>query len=240
MKREMGIGAAAAATVLAMTLGVAGARAADASVSVDLASAYVFRGLTLNDGLVVQPGLAVSGLPFDLGVWGNLDIDDYDGGLKDGQFSELDIYGSYALPVEGVDASIGYTEYTYPSSGGDADREVSLSVGFRTLLAPSLTLYYGVDGVIEETLYIEAGAGHRFALSAALGGEVSAMVAYLAPDVGDGGFSHFTVGAGLSHGVFSAALTYVGRIDDDVLPDVGDGGAYDVELYGSLGFAYEF
>ena len=69
--------------------------AADASLSVDVASAYVFRGATFNDGVVVQPGLELGGLGgLSVGVWGNLDVDDYSGRLAGGEFSELDIYGS--------------------------------------------------------------------------------------------------------------------------------------------------
>ncbi|MDP6631544.1 MAG: MltA-interacting MipA family protein, partial [Kiritimatiellia bacterium] len=57
-------------TVLALMACVSVGMAAEASVSLDVASAYVFRGATLNDGLVLQPGLEISGLPVTLGVWG--------------------------------------------------------------------------------------------------------------------------------------------------------------------------
>jgi len=62
------------------------------AVSLDIASAYVFRGATLNDGWVAQPALSVSPLPgLSLGLWANLDLEDYGGRLKDGQFSEVDL-----------------------------------------------------------------------------------------------------------------------------------------------------
>lgn len=234
-------------TVLAVLAAVAGvaagfralAGAAEASVSLDVASAYVFRGATLNDGLVVQPGLEVSGLPVTLGVWGNLDIDDYDGALDDGQFSEIDLYGSYALPIETFDLSVGYTEYAYPS-GGEADREFSLSAGLDALLAPTIAVYYGVDGAIEEALYVEAAVGHELALSENASVGIGATLAYLSPDQGDSGFSHFTASLAASYGVVSASLTYVGQLDDDVLPDVDDGGPYDVDLYATIGVSHEF
>ncbi|HKL20200.1 MAG TPA: TorF family putative porin, partial [Tichowtungia sp.] len=108
-------------------------QAADVSATVDFASAYVFRGVTLNNGLVMQPGVEVSGfgLPEEYGsiaagIWANYDLDDEDGMGSD--FSEIDYYMSYTLPIEALDVSIGYTEYDYPNDLGDNDREVSLSI----------------------------------------------------------------------------------------------------------------
>ncbi|MFC1498085.1 TorF family putative porin [Verrucomicrobiota bacterium] len=213
----------------------------EVSVSVDVASAYVFRGATFNDGLVVQPGLEVAGL-VTFGVWGNLDIDDYDGALEDGQFSELDIYASYDLPLDldPLGLSVGYTEYLYPSGGGDADREISLSAGFDFIFSPSLAVFYGIDGGIEEMLYIELGLGHEFPISSEINGEVSIALGYVDPDGGDAGFSHADVSASVSYKCLSVGVTSVARIDKDVLPDVEDGGSYDAELVGSLGVGFKF
>ena len=122
---------ASLATAVMMGAGIA---KADVSVTADFASAYVFRGVTFNDEAVFQPGVEVSGFPlpeeigsFTVGAWGNYDIGDYDGNLMSSEFSEIDLYASYTLPIEFVDLSGGYTEYTYPN-GGPADKEVSASI----------------------------------------------------------------------------------------------------------------
>ncbi len=215
--------------------------AADASLSVDFASAYVFRGATFNDGFVVQPGLEVGGLGgLSIGAWGNLDIDDYDGAVADGQFQEVDLYGSYAIPCEVLDLSIGYTEYTYPSGGGDADREVGISAGFCAGLDFGASVFYGVDGGIEDSLYVELSAGKSFELTDMVGLDLGATVGYASPDEGEDGFSHYTASLGLSIASVSAGVTYIGQIDEDVLPDVEDGGAYDVEVVGTIGAGIEF
>lgn len=212
---------------------------AEASLSLDVASAYVFRGVTFNDGLVLQPGLEVGGLGgLSVGVWGNLDLDDYGGTLEDGEFSELDIYGSYALPVSVFDLSIGYTEYTYPMGGGNADREIGVSAG--TSAGPvdlGADVYYGIDGGIEKTLYIELSAGTALEFGD-FGVDLGAAVGFVDPDEGESGFSHFTASAGLSYGPVGASVTYIGQIDDDVLPD--GAGAYDVEVVGMLSAAIDF
>ena len=228
-----------AATVLTMGSGV---YAAEASLSLDVASAYIFRGATFNDGVVVQPGLEVGGLGgLSVGVWGNLDIDDYDGAVLENEFQEVDLYGSYAIPVECMDLSVGYTEYLYPSGGGNADREIGVSAGVGVAgIDLGAGLFYGVDGGIEDSLYVELSAGTGFELTDDLGLDLGATVGYMSPDEGEDGFSHFTASLGLSYAAISAGVTYVGQIDDDVLPDVEDGGAYDTEVVGTIGAGVEF
>ena len=101
---------------------------------------------------------------------------------------------------------------------------------------------YGVDGGIEDSLYIELSAGSSFELceTVGLGLDLGATVGYMSPDEGEDGFSHYTASVGLSCAALSAGVTYIGQIDDDVLPDVEDGGSYDVEVVGTIGASIEF
>ncbi len=216
--------------------------AAEATLSLEVASAYVFRGATFNDGAVLQPGLEVGGLGgLSVGVWGNLDIDDYDGVLAENEFSEIDLYGAYAIPVECMDLSVGYTEYTYPSGGGDADRELGVSAGVGVAgIDLGAGLFYGIDGGIEESLYVELSAGSSHELTASLGLDLGATVGYVRPDEGEDGFSHYTASLGLRYAALSAGVTYVGQIDDEVLADVEDDGFYDTEVFGTIGAGVEF
>ncbi len=229
-----------AAVALLALVAAPAARAAEATVGVDVSSAYVFRGVTLNDGAVAQPYLEVSGLPVDLGVWGNFDIDDYDGKLEDGEFSEIDIYGSYAIPVEGVDASVGYTEYAY---GRASDREVSLSVGLDLPLAPAVGLYYGLDGAIEEQFYADLSVGHDLELAEGVGLSLGGLISYIVQGdnaTADDGLNQYEVSASLSYEFVSLGVKYIGQLDDDVLVDVEEGGGYDVEVVGTLGLSHSF
>jgi hypothetical protein len=219
----------------------ASAVAGDATVGADLATAYVFRGATFNDGLVLQPYAEIGGLPVTLSVWGNMDIDDYDGALKDGEFSEIDLAAAYVLPLglEALEVSTGYTEYLYPGSETEADREISLGFALDLPLSPSLSVFYGLDGGIEKSLHAEFGIGHTFEIDK-LTLELAALIAYEDPDGGESGFSYFTASVSAGYAMLSASLTYVGQIDDDVLPDVADGGSYDVEVYGTIGISHAF
>jgi uncharacterized protein (TIGR02001 family) len=237
MMKKMITGVAAAALLVA---GVA--VGAEVGVTLDVASAYVFRGDTFNDGPVVQPGLEVA-LPhgLTLGVWGNIDVDDYDEQLEKGQFSEVDIYASYALPLDLLDISIGYTEYAYPGAEGKADREVGIEYGYDLGLAEvGLGVFYGVDGGIKKSLFAELSASRSLDLSEGVSLDLGASVGYLNPDEGESGFSGYSLSAGLTHGILTASVTYYGQIDDEVLVDVEEGGTYDVEVVGMLGLELAF
>ena len=228
---------AAAAVAATLLTGAAEPVLADASVTVDIASAYVFRGITFNDGPVVQPGIEVSLHGLTLGAWGNLDLDDYDGAVAKNQFSEIDWYLGYGVEAGLAEFGIGYTEYTYPGAEGDADREVSLGVGLDVPLSPELAVYYGVGGGIKKDIYVEAGIGHGFALMDGLDLDLGAAIGYLSPDEGESGFSAWSLTAGVTYGMLGASVTYYGQIDDDVLPD--GPGAYDVEVVGMLSLAID-
>lgn len=234
----------AAAALLALVSAPA-TRAAEATAGLDLASAYVFRGVTFNDGFVAQPYLNVSGLPVDLGVWGNIDIDDYDGTLNDGAFSEIDVTASYALPIEGIASSIGYCEYTYPG-GAEADREFNVIVGLDEVLAPKLGIYYGVDGALEEDLFASLSLSHSVEVGEGVSLGLGTSVGYSYPEEGEDGFSAYDVSASLAWSAITLGVKYIGQIDDDVLTDVSvdaDGVrslGYDVEVVGTLGVSHSF
>ena len=81
---------------------------ADVTAAVDVNSAYVWRGITFNDGFVVQPSVDVTAGNFGFNVWGNIDGDDYDDTLDSGEFSEVDLTLTYAIEAGPVGLTAGY------------------------------------------------------------------------------------------------------------------------------------
>jgi hypothetical protein len=238
------------ATVMAAGL-VAGVASAG-SVTADFASAYVFRGVTLNDEAVFQPGVE-SGLPIPeeygsltIGAWGNYDIGEGDSayGLKSSEFSEIDLYASYGLPtlIEGLDLSLGWTEYTYPNNGV-SDKEASIGAGISVAdIALGATAYLGVGGAAKGTTYLEFTAGYDIAIDEALSASLGASVAYVDFEDGENGLHDGSLSAGLSYAFaegWSAGISaaYIAQLDDEVLVDVEDGGGYDVEFVGMFSLA---
>jgi len=224
------------------------AHAVDLSASVDFASAYVFRGVTLNNGPVIQPGAEISGFPIDekygslaVGIWANYDLNDEDGDGSD--FSEVDYYLSYSLPIDALDVSVSYTEYNY-SGGGTADKEIGLSFGKElgtNGFYSSVSFNYGVGGAIEGDLYILGALDYETDLSEKLSASAGVTVGYLVSDSGADGFNDAAASVGLGYALsdtwsLSGGLTYIAQLDDEVLSDA----AYDVSLVASVGLSCSF
>lgn len=234
-----------ATTLIAAAAGIASA--ADVSVGVDFASAYVFRGAEFNDGLVVQPGAEISGFPIPeefgslaIGTWANMDLSDYDGAYDSGEFSEVDYYISYSLPVSVIDVSIGYCEYTYMAAGSSADRELSLGLGKAigdSGVYSYFNAFYGVDGGIDEVAYLQTGLSYEIAASDALTLSADIALGYSAGGDEDG-FNDLTSTLGASYALtermsLNASLSYAAELDEDVC-EVG------TPVYGTVGVSYDF
>jgi hypothetical protein len=237
------------AMMMAAVLAAGVVNAAEVSATADFASAYIFRGTTLNNGLVAQPGAEISGFPIPeeygsiaVGVWGNYDINDI--GL-DKSLSEVDYYVSYALPVTVVDLGVTYTYYDYPN-GGDADEEIALSVGKGlgdTGLYASLIANYGIGGAVDESWYIQAALDYEKSLTEVLtlSAGISAAYAIDDPTTGEDGFNDAGASVGLSYALtenwsLNGSLNYVAQLDDDVLTDA----EYDEPFYATLGLSCDF
>lgn len=228
--------------------------ATEVSVSADFVSAYVFRGVTLLDGASFQPGIEVSGLGLaeeygavTVGAWGSADLDDDNGNAN--TFQETDWYGSYSLPIDALDVSIGYCEYTY--GAGSSDKEASIGLGYDLAGVGLFATYYqGVGGGIGSSMYIEFGAGYDIEASEDLVVSLGARGAYADRSdnssywgvaAGESGFADFDLSLGLGYALsdswgIGASIAYIGQIDDDVLGD----DLYDVEAVGTLSLAGSF
>jgi uncharacterized protein (TIGR02001 family) len=252
MKKITATAIAAGLTAAVATAGV--------DVTMDFASAYVFRGVTFNDGPVFQPGIEASGmgLPEEygavaVGAWGNYDIDDYGGLLSSSEFSEVDWYASYSLPtvVEGLDLYVGYTEYTYPGAEGGADKEGNLGAGYEIAgIGLGYTAYFNVGGGAKD-VYNEFTLGYGLDLSEELALGLGASAAYLAADEGDSGLHDGSLSADLSYALgevwsVGASIAYIAQLDDEILVDETvdvdglDGLGYDVSVVGMLSLGASF
>jgi uncharacterized protein (TIGR02001 family) len=241
-ERFMEVALGVTSVLVGMTASLA-AHAADTTVGMDVASAYVFRGNTLNDGPVLQPAFSVGNfklndsftLPLTLGVWANMDIGTYHHTLDKGQFSEVDFTASYALPkvIDKLGWSAGYCDYVYPG-GAASDREANLGFTYDTFLSPSLAFNYGLDGAVRENTYIEGGLKHAFKLdpvTLTLGGTLGYQIV---SESEASGFGPLVLTASASYSILTASVSYVAEVGDGVLAN------YDVKVVGKLGIAYTF
>ncbi len=227
-----------------MTAGTA--VAAEVTGGVDLYSAYVWRGITFNDGLVVQPSMDVTAGGFNFNVWGNFDIDDYDNSLDDGEFSEIDLALSYTVEAGPLSVTGGYIEYLFPTTdagGAPGTREVFVDLSGEPAdgFVLGATAYYDIDEV--EDYYLTPYVGYSLAMNDEVSLDFGASCGYAGEDFalgGESGFHEYTVYLGVGYQMeavsFSALLGYTDTMDEDVLPEA----AADVNFFGGIGMAYSF
>lgn len=233
--------------LLVMVMMTAGtAVAAEVTGGVDLYSAYVWRGITFNDGLVAQPSMDVTAGGFNFNVWGNFDIDDYDNSLDDGEFSEIDLALSYTVEAGPLSVTGGYIEYLFPTTdagGAPGTREIFVDLSGEPAdgFILGATAYYDIDEV--EDYYLTPYVGYSLAINDEVSLDFGASCGYAGEDFalgGESGFHEYTfyLGAGyqMDSVSLSALLGYTDTMDKDVLPEE----AADVNFFGGIGLSYNF
>jgi uncharacterized protein (TIGR02001 family) len=232
---------------------VQGAVAADVSVASALNSAYVWRGITLNDGVVFQPSVDVSKGGFGLNVWGNMDLDDYNDQLDSGQFSEIDLTLRYSFDVDPVNISLGYIEYLYPATDAGGllgTREVYLSLGMDIIenLSAGLNCYYDFDEI--EDYYLNFSLGYNIPLNDVVGLDLKAAAGYAGKEYAKlygkddkAGFFDYLLTLGVNYTIseslsLTASVNYTDAFDKDTLAN-GDF-AQDVNTFGGINVSYSF
>jgi uncharacterized protein (TIGR02001 family) len=183
-----------------------------ATAGLDIASAYIFRGTTVNKNPVLQPTLKLQSGGLTVGAWGNEALDAEENELE----QEVDAFASFDIPFEAMTFSLGYTEYMYPDSDYDNDQEIMARISLPTLLNPSLAAYHGVGGGILDSNYYELGLKQEVFAQSGVIGSVGGTLAYLDRKTGEDGLSHLTLSAGAAYKVIGASVNYVVETDEDV------------------------
>ena len=180
------------------------------SASVDFASAYVFRGETINDGFVIQPSLESEVAGLTVGVWANVDVDN----VGADQVSEIDLYVGKGLgSVAGWDISAGYCEYTYPGVDGDGESELSISAaGSISGVDLSVTAFANIAETSTPGYYEVATGGATALAGVAL--DYGVTLGYEDGAEAGFGFAAYTVSYETGGGTLS--VTYIDELDDAI------------------------
>lgn len=219
---------------------VAGSAIAGADLTVDIGTAHIFRGVTVVEDLVVQPGLELNGfgMPTNygaiaVGAWGstapfNDDTPSYD------SIYETDWYLNYTLPkfTEALDLYIQYTQYQY--SFNLDEKELNFGLGYElggfVLGGSANFMIDDRNPATESQKYFDFFADYALEINekseVTFGGLISLMFQ------GDGnsaaglddGFNHFELDAAYTYALgemwsLGASLAYIGQLDSNVLPD---------------------
>lgn len=234
-----------AAAAAALVLLCVPAFGADATLTGDFYSAYVWRGLTFAKGPVFEPTLDVSGVsigkvPLSFNVWGNFNFDDWDAQVVKDEFSEIDFTVTAGLPMG---FSVGYIEYVF-TVGEPSTRELTAGWSHEYSLAtPTVTLYYDVEqidsGFLLLALEREVALGKRaaFTLTGEAGVAGNGFATYYGGE--RGGFYQYNLSAALSYklgekGSIWGTTGYTNAFDHAILPE------QDARFYVGLSASYAF
>ncbi|MBN1268518.1 MAG: MipA/OmpV family protein [Kiritimatiellae bacterium] len=251
MKRRLGI--------LIVSMVAAFAAVAQASdVTVDVLSAYVWRGQVLNDEAVLQPAFTAE-TPFGLyfNAWGNVDLTDQND--QSGEISEIDLLAAYALPLgeeAPVSVEVGVVTFTFPKEGDcvleitdevtgettsetvaeDLDTsEAFINIEGNCPLTPALSVNYDFDQA--EGLYVSLGVSHEIEAGEQVALSAEASLGYANGDyneyyfgVDDDGLNDANVSLGATFAA-TEAVSLGAKITYTWLPDSDIEDAADLFYY---------
>jgi hypothetical protein len=199
--------------------------AADNFAGIDVVSAYVFRGVTYNDGPCIQPYLETVAGELTFSLWTNFDLQDY-GPVNSGDFSEIDFSLSYGYQAGPTECTVGIIQFLFPESGPDANtRELFVTASLPLVEEFELSTYAGYDFDLVDDFYTSLGVTFCIPLESP-----RVMLSYKAGYAGDktalGGTSgfhdhelRFDASYSISErGDLGAFFVFTDSIDDDVLP----------------------
>lgn len=178
--------------LLLLSLGTAAAAQAPeeegptGEISLAVLSAYYSKGVeSSRHGFVVQPSVTVGYGGFSANLWGNVDARPYqtpDDKTKSPLWTETDLNLLYSVSVGDWTFGAGYSYFAMREPFNGAERpadqqEFNLSVGFDTLLQPTLTAYKLFEN--GRRWYIQLGILHCFALTDAVSLKLAGTATYL-------------------------------------------------------------
>lgn len=149
-----------------LSTGLMEARSAEMEVSIDAelkaASAFVWRGRTLNEDPCIQPYVSVSSGGFSASIWGSWNLTDISNSW---QSSRMDLSVDYTHKIGKNIIRPGFTAYVYhhdPDGKAEDTYECFISYTYDTFLLPSAALYYDFNGL--EGMFMTVSIAHSYTL----------------------------------------------------------------------------
>ncbi|WP_020676571.1 TorF family putative porin [Geopsychrobacter electrodiphilus] len=175
MKTQKSIVALFALLVLAsVTIPAATASAAikvEGDAYAGISSKYLWRGFDLSNGkAVAQGGMDLSAHGVTLSYWSNLD-------LRSSELNETDFTIDYSTDLnDKLALSVG--NIFYALDGASDTNELYLGLSLKTLLSPTLTVYYDYDQAQETGLYYTLAISHDLEISKDFSLSLGGLISY--------------------------------------------------------------
>lgn len=116
-----------------------------ATVEVGTYSQYIWRGMVITDGPVLQSSSTIDYRGYHLNVFTNTDLDSVN--QRRGKVSELDFDAGYSRTFEKATVSAGLIHYTFPNTSVPSTTELYGGVGLAGPLHPSFKVYVDVGAI---------------------------------------------------------------------------------------------
>lgn len=180
-----------------------------------VATQYWFRGVPQSEEMVAQGDATVS-VPFKNGdslaftTWGNYQLSNSSGDAvfadrNGGDFSEIDLTGTYTTKVDDATVFGGVISYNFPNAVGVSTHEVFAGATFDgECLSQTVTAYYDVDQA--DDFYLTYGASHTCALDDRFTATLSGLVGFMGED--QAAFYFGAPQSGLSDASLTGLLNY--------------------------------
>jgi hypothetical protein len=215
--------------------------AAEVTVSLDMVSAYVFRGITYNDGPCLQPYLETAAGDITFALWANFDLNEYEY-VKAGDFSEVDFTLAYQRTLGMFDLSAGVMQFLFPEAGPHTNtRELFGSASTALFGGVGGSVYVGYDIDEIEDIYTSMLLLYNLPVRTPAVA-ISFSVGYVGKNTSTGhaaGFHEYAVTCRGSTPIarnveLTVHATYTDGLDQHALPE------QDIEIFGGLSIACSF
>ena len=121
---------------------------------------YVWRGLVLTDGPVIQTSATAGYRGVHLNIFTNTDLDSAN--PRRGKFSDLDYEIGYDREIETATLSGGVIRYTFPNTPIESTTELYGGARFAVPLHPSVKVFADVGAI--DGAYVTFDVAHSFAM----------------------------------------------------------------------------
>ncbi len=213
----------------------------EVSADTAISSKYIWRGFTLDDDPVIQPGIYLSAYGFSASVWGSFELQSNDALSS----SEVDYAFDYTRDFGSFSLSLGNVYYDFPAADAFSN-ELYFGAGLNTFLAPRLVFYhdYGREGDGGgDGQYLILSLAHSLPLgnkgiTLDLGGHVG-YNRYLFIN-GEGGDAVFNIGITIP---LAQKMTFIPNVNYSIpfgALKAADDGNQDAKFYGGFKLAFCF
>lgn len=222
------------AALAASCSSIRGTERATAATNLTMATQYWFRGVPQSEELVAQADATITmplkdGDSASISTWGNYQLSNDTGDAafasrNGGDFTELDVTGTYSTKIGDAAVSAGVISYNFPNAVGVSTHEAFVASTWTSpCLTQTATVYYDFDQA--DDFYLTYALGHTWTFDEKFSATLSGLLGYMGEDQAafyfadqDSGFSDASV-TGMVNYVYDEFTNIYAKAQALTVPD---------------------